>query len=161
MSEQALRRNVPPNNPRRSLAPYAGGIGVAVWLNTIETADGRRVMRSITIAPRRYRDRQTGEWKDSGSFRPSDIPILLVGLQKAMEFVYTTPLPATKEKRRNMAKARRTATCRSSSDSQHPPHAIAHGAFFVSLPQGANRATPSMKPTRACCTPPRLCRSLR
>ena len=78
--------------PEVKFGPYAGGIGVAVWLNTIETADGRREMRSITIAPRRYRDK-TGEWKDSGSFRPSDIPILLVGLQKAMEYVYTTPLP--------------------------------------------------------------------
>jgi hypothetical protein len=67
-----------------------------VWLNTVENENGRRQLRSITVAPRRYRDR-SGEWKDSGSFRPSDIPILLVALQKAMEYVYTTPLPGEGE----------------------------------------------------------------
>jgi hypothetical protein len=75
---------------------YAAGIGCAVWRNTIETADGRREMRSITLSPRRYLDRQTGEWKD-GTYRPSDIPILLVALQRAMEYVYTTPLSGREE----------------------------------------------------------------
>ena len=93
MSQSTSETKRPAKLPEVKFGPYAGGIGVAVWLNTIETADGRREMRSVTIAPRRYRDRQTGEWKDSGSFRPSDIPILLVGLQRAMEYVYTTPLP--------------------------------------------------------------------
>jgi len=83
----------PRKQPEKKFGPHAGGIGVAVWLNTIETADGRREMRSITIAPRRYRDKQTGEWKDSGSYRPSDIPLLLSLLMKAMDYVYTTPLP--------------------------------------------------------------------
>src|SRR3984893_5871495 len=93
MSEQATETKRPAKQPEAKFGQYAGGIGVAVWLNTIETADGRRETRSITIAPRRYRDRQTGEWKDSGSFRPSDIPILLSLLMKAMDYVYTTPLP--------------------------------------------------------------------
>ncbi len=92
-SETPSETKRPAKQPEAKFGPYAGGIGVAVWLNTIETADGRREMRSITVAPRRYRDPKTSEWKNSGSFRPSDIPILLVGLQKAMEYVYTTPLP--------------------------------------------------------------------
>lgn len=83
--------------PEIKFGPYAGGIGVAVWVNTVENENGRRQLRSITIAPRRYRDPQTGEWKNSASFRPSDIPILLVALQKAMEHVYTTPLPGEGE----------------------------------------------------------------
>src|ERR1700704_4186765 len=83
--------------PEAKFGPYAGGIGVAVWVNRIQTADGLRHTRSITLAPRRYRDPKTGEWKDSGSYRPSDIPILLVALQKAMEHVYTTPLPGDEE----------------------------------------------------------------
>lgn len=95
MSEQATETKRPAKQPEAKFGPYAGGIGVAVWLNTIETADGRRETRSITIAPRRYRDPKSGGWKDSKSFRPSDIPILLVGLQKAMEYVYTTPLPGS------------------------------------------------------------------
>ena len=88
----------PAKPPEIKFGPYAGGIGVAVWVNTIENENGRQQRRSITIAPRRYRDR-SGEWKDSGSFRPSDIPILLVSLQKALEYVYTTPLPGEDEVR--------------------------------------------------------------
>ena len=92
MSTATSETKRPAKQPEVKFGPYAGGIGVAVWLNTIETPDGRRETRSITIAPRRYLDK-AGDWQDSKSFRPSDIPILLVGLQKAMEYVYTTPLP--------------------------------------------------------------------
>ena len=89
----------PAKPPEVKFGPYAGGIGVAVWVNVVENENGRQQRRSITIAPRRYRDPKSGEWKDSGSFRPSDIPILLVSLQKAMEYIYTTPLPGEAEVR--------------------------------------------------------------
>ena len=89
----------PAKPPEVKFGPYAGGIGVAVWVNTVENENGRQQRRSITIAPRRYRDPKSGEWKDSGSFRPSDIPILLVSLQKALEYVYTTPMPGEAEVR--------------------------------------------------------------
>ena len=79
--------------PEKKVGPYPGGIGVAIWVNTINTADGPKQVRSITISPRRYRDAQTGEWKDASSFRPGDLPALIFALQKAQEFVYTTPLP--------------------------------------------------------------------
>ena len=75
-------RSRPAKPPEVKFGPYAGGIGVAVWVNTVENENGRQQRRSITIAPRRYRDPKSGEWKDSGSFRPSDIPILLVSLNK-------------------------------------------------------------------------------
>ena len=38
------------------------------------------MIRSVSIAPRRYRDKQTGEWKDSGSFRPGDLSALILAL---------------------------------------------------------------------------------
>ena len=83
----------PPKRPEVKFGPYLGGISIAVWLNTVQTPEGRRTIRSVTISPRRYRDSQTGEWKDSGSFRPSDLPALNFGIQQALEYIYTTPLP--------------------------------------------------------------------
>lgn len=80
------------SGPEKKLGPYAG-ISVAVWLNTIQTADGPRKARSITISPRRYRDAKTGEWRDATSYRASDIPALVFALQQAQEYVYTTPIP--------------------------------------------------------------------
>ncbi len=79
--------------PEKKIGPFSGGIGVAIWLNTAETDDGPKQFRSITIAPRRYQDRETGEWKDAGSYNPSDLPALIFALQKAQEYVFTEPLP--------------------------------------------------------------------
>ncbi len=85
------------NRPEHKIGPYAGGIGVAIWLNTIDTDSGPRQLRSITVSPRRYRDSQTGEWKDAPSYRPSDLPALVFALQKAMEYCYVTPIPGQEE----------------------------------------------------------------
>lgn len=79
--------------PERRFGPVGGGISVAVWINTIDTDDGPRKVRSLTISPRRYLDRESGDWKDSGSYRPGDVPALIFVLQKALEFMFTTPIP--------------------------------------------------------------------
>ena len=78
--------------PEKKIGPFAGGIGVAIWLNSVKTDDGPREIRSITITPRRYLDKESGEWRDAGSFRAGDLPALIFALQKAQEYVYTTPL---------------------------------------------------------------------
>ena len=83
--------------PEKKIGPYPGGIGVAIWLNSIQTDQGPRKVRSLTISPRRYRDQESGEWKDAPSYRPSDLPALLFALQKALEYVYTTPIPGQQE----------------------------------------------------------------
>ena len=76
------RREVRP--PEFKIGPFQGGIGVAVWLNEVEMDGGEvRTMRSITLAPRRYRDKNTGEWKDAGSYRPGDLTALILALEKA------------------------------------------------------------------------------
>src|SRR5437870_865467 len=49
--------------------------------------------RSITIAPRRYRDQKTGKWEDASSLRPMDLPSLLLALEAAHRYVTSTPLP--------------------------------------------------------------------
>ena len=83
-----------PKGPERKFGPYQGGIGVSVWMNTADGDNGRkRVFRSLTISPRRYRDRDTGEWRDSSFLYPGDAPVLVLALQKAIEYVFTTPIP--------------------------------------------------------------------
>lgn len=49
--------------------------------------------RSVTIAPRRYRDEKTGEWKDAVSFRPVDLSTLELALSHARQYCSSTPLP--------------------------------------------------------------------
>jgi len=83
--------------PEKKIGPFAGGIGVAIWLNSVDTDDGPKQFRSITIAPRRYQDRETGEWKDAGSYNPSDLPALIFALTKAQEYVFTKPLPGQED----------------------------------------------------------------
>ncbi len=95
--QAATSRSASHSRPEHKIGPYPGGIGVAVWLNTISTDDGPRKVRSITISPRRYRDAETGEWRDANSYRPGDLPALIFALQKAQEYVYTKPLPEEQE----------------------------------------------------------------
>jgi hypothetical protein len=79
--------------PEKKWGPFAGGIGVAVWLNRFETAEGIRYARSITLAPRRFRSKKTGQWEDAGSYRPVDVPSLLLALEAAHAHCLATPLP--------------------------------------------------------------------
>lgn len=82
--------------PEKKIGPYPGGIGVAIWINTIQTDQGPRKVRSITVSPRRYRDPKSDEWRDATSYQTGDLPALIFALQKALEFVYTNPLPSEK-----------------------------------------------------------------
>lgn len=84
--------------PEKKIGPFAGGIGVAIWLNEAEQDDGTmRSFRSITVNPRRYLDTKSSQWKDAGSYQPSDLPALLFCLAKAQEYCYETPLPGHEE----------------------------------------------------------------
>ena len=92
MSTKSNASDSKKKSPEKKIGPYPGGIGVAIWLNTIDTDQGPREARSITVAPRRYLDRQSGEWRDASSFRPVDLPALIYCLQRALEFCSTEPL---------------------------------------------------------------------
>ena len=72
-----------PRRPERKWGPFHGGVGVAVWLNETETAEGKRFFRSVTIAPRRYLDDKTGKWEDASSLRATDLPSLILALDVA------------------------------------------------------------------------------
>jgi hypothetical protein len=93
MATKTKRQVAVPKRPERKWGPFHGGVGVAVWLNEVETADGRKWFRSVTIAPRRYLKAETGQWEDATSYRTVDLPSLILALQAALEFVSSTPLP--------------------------------------------------------------------
>ncbi len=86
-------KRAPARPPELKIGPFQGGIGVAVWVNEIQTEDGPKTIRSVTIAPRRYLDKNTGQWKDSGSYRPGDLTALILALEKAREHCLMKPLP--------------------------------------------------------------------
>jgi hypothetical protein len=79
--------------PEHKIGRFAGGVGVCIWINRIETEQGLQFARSITINPRRYFDRDSQQWKDAPSYNPSDLPSLIFALQKAQEYCYSTALP--------------------------------------------------------------------
>ena len=89
---KAKRAKSEPRYPEKKWGPFAGGSGVAVWLNEFQTDNGTRYARSITFAPRRFRDRQTDEWRN-GAYRPVDLPALLLAIQAAHDYCHSTPLP--------------------------------------------------------------------
>ena len=89
---KAKRAKSEPRYPEKKWGPFAGGSGVAVWLNQFETENGSRYARTITFAPRRFRDRKTDEWRD-GAYRPVDLPALLLAIQAAHDYCLSTPLP--------------------------------------------------------------------
>src|SRR5881227_1141511 len=93
MASKAKRSPSAPRYPERKWGPFHGGVGVAVWLNEVETADGKRWFRSITIAPRRYLDDKTGKWENASSLRTTDLPSLILALEAAHAYVSSTPLP--------------------------------------------------------------------
>lgn len=87
-----------PKPPEKRIGPFAGGIGVAIWLNEATAEDGSvRHFRSLTVNPRRYLDQKSGQWKDAASFQPSDLPALLFCLSKAQEYCYETPVPGQED----------------------------------------------------------------
>lgn len=95
-SQRAATTEPPPKPkklPEKKIGPFNAGIGATVWLNTIHTDGGARLLRSITINPRRYFDQESQQWRDAPSFNPADLPALIFALTKAQEYCYETPLP--------------------------------------------------------------------
>lgn len=83
----------PARRPEKKLGPFHSGLGIAIWLNEVQTDKGPRFFRSITVAPRRYRDPKTGEWKDAQSYRSVDLPTLILALEAAHNYIRAVPLP--------------------------------------------------------------------
>src|SRR5262245_40077837 len=93
MATKVKRAQAPARRPEKKIGPFHNGLGVAIWLNAVETDKGLRYFRSITIAPRRYLDPKDGAWKDAKSFRPVDLSTLELALNAARQYCQSTPLP--------------------------------------------------------------------
>ena len=78
----------PKQKPMITFGPYATGSGfveVSVWKNTCQGQNGERTVYSVSFH-RSYKD-DANEWQKSQSLFTSDIPPLILGLNKAYEFI--------------------------------------------------------------------------
>jgi hypothetical protein len=82
-----------PKRPEKKIGPFHNGLGIAIWLNSVETDQGPRFWRSITLSARRYLDEKTGKWEDASSYRPVDLATLELAIAAARQYIASTPLP--------------------------------------------------------------------
>lgn len=90
---KSKRATAPPRHPEKKYVPFHGGVSLAIWLNEVETDEGTRFYRTVTLQGRRFRDRKTGEWRDAKSFRATDLPAVMLSIDAALAFMQNTPLP--------------------------------------------------------------------
>jgi hypothetical protein len=65
----------------------AGAVRAAIWKNEVQQ-DGRTTVRFSTKIEKRYRDKQSNEWRSTDQYFPEDLPKLALVATKAFE--YTT-----------------------------------------------------------------------
>jgi len=63
-----------------------GAVSASVFVNEIETDNGKRRIRSVNLQ-RRYRDDNDGEWKSSNSFGLGELPQAQAVFDLAMKHV--------------------------------------------------------------------------
>jgi len=72
---------------QRPVAKFrAGQVSAAIWENEVTTKAGKKVTMLKATVERRYKDRD-GQWKSSGSFSRSEIPLAVYCLQKSFEHI--------------------------------------------------------------------------
>ena len=67
----------------------AGKVSLALWQREVEQEDRTYIQYSIKIQ-KRYREKQTNEWKTAECLYPSDLPNLIVCALKAFELISLT-----------------------------------------------------------------------
>jgi len=67
------------------------GLSVAVWENDGFTRDRQPIKYHTVTLRKSYKDQETGEWKDSNTFFPDDLPRLRLLIEKAYELILLTP----------------------------------------------------------------------
>jgi hypothetical protein len=60
-----------------------GAVQATVWSNKV----GENVIQSVTIQ-KSYKDKDSGEWKNTTSFKLSEIPHIITALQRVYEDKY-------------------------------------------------------------------------
>ena len=73
---------------QRPIKEFSAGNGVkaTIWANNREES-GRKVVRHSVRISKSYRDRQTGDWKDTDYYFANDLPRLTLVAQQAFEFI--------------------------------------------------------------------------
>ena len=62
----------------------AGSVQAAIWQNEVPV-NGKMVPILKASVQRRYKDKNSGEWKSSASFSRNEIPLAIFCLKKAFE----------------------------------------------------------------------------
>ena len=65
----------------------AGVISASIWRNQIKTKDGKDAEIMSVTFQRRYKPKDSDEWKTSSSLRTMDLPKAVVVLNKAYEYL--------------------------------------------------------------------------
>ena len=73
------------NKPKKTYR--AGACSASVFLNERKTAEGTVRLPSVAFACR-YRDEESGEWKDASSMSPNEVARSLVVLQQALQYCW-------------------------------------------------------------------------
>ena len=68
------------NKPEKKV--NAGTIQVTIWSNKAEKGEYKTISFD-----KRYKDKQSGEWKSTNSMRINDIPKAIAALSKAYEYL--------------------------------------------------------------------------
>jgi len=63
-----------------------GTISASIWQNEELQPDGTTLVKHSVQIQKRYRD-QDGNWHDSNSYFPNDLPKLQLAVEKAYEFL--------------------------------------------------------------------------
>ena len=81
----------PRPRPEKTFGPFPGGLRLDVWRNTRKVGDMSKQVRSLTISPQRYQDKD-GQWKDSKSYSAADVRMLIFALPEVLRFIEDLPL---------------------------------------------------------------------
>lgn len=73
------------NKPEKKIR--AGAISATIWQNTGQSKTGESVQYRTVQVERSYKDKKTNAWKNTSSFRVSDLPKLALVSQKAYEYL--------------------------------------------------------------------------
>lgn len=73
--------------PQRPVKKFqAGAVGASIWQRTVKQ-DGREVQQFSVSIQKRYREKKSGNWQDSDSFFPNDLPRVEMVVRKAFEWI--------------------------------------------------------------------------
>lgn len=56
MATAKTKRPAPPRRPEKKIGPFHNGLGIAIWLNSVETEAGPRCFRSYVAKLVMWRD---------------------------------------------------------------------------------------------------------